>query len=207
MKRNVMIGLVVGLLLFSLACGGGSGTPKPTEMVVTQPPTRGVEIKISNQSPYEICYVQISATDQENWGDDRLGEGETIAAGASKSFPMPAGSHDIKALTCSQATLGTFWGISSNTTVEVGGRGLVPLVVLNESRTEICYVFIAPSTEDSWGEDWLGQAESLMPQEGARVFFVKPGTYDMLVQDCDANDLVTEVEVALTEEITWTITD
>ena len=206
MKRNVMVGLIVGVLLLSLACGGGSSTPKPTELA-TQPVAGGLEIKISNQSPYDICYVQISASDQDQWGEDQLGAQEKIAAGASRSFTVAAGVHDVKVMDCNQRTLATFWSLDRSTTVEVGGRGLVPLVILNTSGTEICYVYVAPSTDDTWGEDWLGQSEGLAAQEGARVFFVRPGTYDMLVQDCDGNDLVSEFEVALTEEITWTISD
>lgn len=206
MKRNVMVGLIVGLLLLSLACGGGSSTPKPTELA-TQPVARGLEIKISNQSPYDICYVQISASDQDQWGEDQLGAQEKIAPSASRSFTVAAGAHDVKVMDCSQRTLATFWSLDRGTTVEVGGRGLAPLVILNTSGTEICYVYVAPSTDDTWGEDWLGPAEGLAAREGARVFFVRPGTYDMLVQDCDGNDLVSEFEVSVTEEITWTISD
>jgi len=79
--------------------------------------------------------------------------------------------------------------------------------VLNQSTTEICYVYIASSSSDSWGEDWLGESESIPPQEGGRVFFVQPGTYDLSTQDCDGNDLITESGVQITEETSWTISD
>lgn len=209
MKRKVMIGLISGLLLFSIACAA-LGTSEPTE-VATQPvapPAQGsLTVRIANRSPYDICYVQISSSDQQDWGDDWLGSDETIAAGSSKDFSTAPGVYDIKVMTCEQTTLATFWDISSDTTVEVGGRGLVPLIVKNESTTEVCFVYIAPSSSDSWGADWLGQSESIQAQDGSRAFFVSPDTYDMLVQDCDENDLVTETEVEITEEITWTISD
>lgn len=209
MKRNVIAGLIVGLLVFSLACGGGADTPDPTQ-VLTEPPVKStgdLDIKISNQSPYDICYVQISGSDDEDWGDDWLGDEEVIAAGDSKTFSPSSGTYDVKVMTCEQATLATFWGISSDTTVTVGERGLVPLVVDNTSATEICFVYIAPSTSDDWGADWLGESESIVEQEGKRVFFVSPDTYNLLVQDCEGNDLVTETEVEITDEITWTISD
>ncbi|OQA17983.1 MAG: hypothetical protein BWY63_02199 [Chloroflexi bacterium ADurb.Bin360] len=210
MKRNVIAGLIVGLLVFSLACGGGSNTPEPTQ-VIPQPTTKStqgeIDIEIANESPYEICYVQISGSDEEDWGDDWLSSEGTIAAGDSMTFSPASGTYDVKVMTCDQSTLATFWGISSDTTVTVGGRGLVPLVVKNESATEICFIYLAPSSSDSWGEDWLGQSESIPSQEGGRVFFINPDTYDLLAQDCDGNDLVTETEVEITEEITWTISD
>lgn len=209
MKRNVMIGLISGLLLFSIACAALS-TSEPTE-VATQPnlppAQQSLTITVSNQSPYDICYVQISGSEDQDWGPDWLGNDEKIAAGRSKDFSPAAGTHDVKVMTCEQTTLATFWDISRDTTLEVGGRGLVPLIVKNESTTEICFVYVAPSTSDSWGADWLGQSESIQAQDGSRAFFVRPDTYDMLVQDCDENDLVTETEVEIREEITWTISD
>lgn len=56
MKRNVIAGLIVGLLVFSLACGGGGDTPDPTQ-VLTEPPVKStgdLDIKIANQSPYAL---------------------------------------------------------------------------------------------------------------------------------------------------------
>lgn len=207
MKRNVIWGVIVGVLLLTLACrGGSSGTAEPTAAPAQAAPG-SFELKIANQSPYDICYVQISTSDQSDWGADWLGAQEKIAAGASKSFSVPAGTHDVKVMTCDQVVLGTFWNISSDTTVEVGGRGLIPLLVFNESTTEICFVYIASSDTDTWGEDWLGQLESIPAQQGKRAFFVRPGKYDLLAQDCDGNDLVTEFEVQLSKETTWTISD
>ncbi len=205
MKRSLIILLVSGLLLFLVACGRGS---IPALEEVTQPAATGtLKISISNQGPYDICYVQISGSEQEEWGRDWLGEQEKIAPGASKTFNVDAGTYDVKVMTCEQYTLATFWGIDSNTTVEVGGKGLVPLVVSNQSTTEICYLYIVPSSSNSWGEDWLGKSESIPPQEGGRVFFVQPGTYDLSTQDCDRNDLVTRSGLQITEATSWTISD
>ena len=199
MKRSLIVVLIIGLLLFSVACGRSS-TPTPGEIAA-------LKINVSNQSPYDICYVQISGSEQEEWGKDWLGEQEKIAPGASKTFNVDAGTYDVQVMTCEQYTLATFWDIDSNTTVEVGGKGLVPLVVLNQSATEICYVYIVSSSSNSWGEDWLGESESISPREGGRVFFVQPGTYDLSTQDCDRNDLVTESGVQITEAIAWKISE
>ena len=54
MKRSLIVVLIIGLLLFSVACGGSS-TPAPeetaTQKPVTQPATGSLKIKVSNQSP------------------------------------------------------------------------------------------------------------------------------------------------------------
>ncbi len=79
MKRSLIAVLIIGLLFFA-ACGGSSTAP---EEPVTQPATGSLKIKAWTRAPGDICYVQISA-EQEEWGEDWLGEQEKIAAGASR---------------------------------------------------------------------------------------------------------------------------
>jgi hypothetical protein len=86
---------------------------------------------------------------------------------------------------------------------------VVGLLLDNQSSVDICYVFISPSDNDEWGKDWMGEVENV-PAGEQRVFYVNPGIYDLLAQDCegDGNDLVEEIGVDLTDEwTTWTISD
>jgi hypothetical protein len=199
MKSKTVVVLIGSLLVFALACTAG-GITGPS-----QPDTRNVNIEIANQSPYEICYVLISGSDEESWGDDWLGDEETLAAGSSKTFSVGAGAYDVKVVTCNETTLATFWDIDRNTTVTVGGRNLVAIGLVNESDTEICFVYISDSTGNDWGDDWLGQEESILEGGGKRAFFVRPGTYDLLAQDCDGNDLETQNQVAISQEFIWRV--
>lgn len=212
MHKKLVFATIIGLLLLSLACtGGGTKTPEP--VVTTEPPVKteppaagGFTITVKNQSPYDICYVYISASDQESWGDSWL-DGK-IASGKSKAFQVDtAGEYDVMVRDCDDIPVQTAWQLSADETVTVGGAGKTALMLKNDSSTEVCYVFISPSGNDNWGDDWLGAKESIAAQGGQRIFYLDPGTYDLLAQDCDQQDLVQEQGVDISKETTWTLSD
>lgn len=214
MRRKLIVGLVLGLLVFSLACNFGGeasdttpevATPQPIE---TEAPAGGeFQIDVVNETSEDICYVLISPADLDDWGDDWMGEDETIEAGQTHVFDIPGEPHDAMFLNCDEAVLATIFDVDSDFTLTVGGAGLVELVAYNESSTELCYICISPSTSDGWGDDWLGGKETISPGDGVRIFYVEPGTYDLLAQDCDGEDVVTETEIELDSDTDWTISD
>ena len=200
MKRSFFLILSV-LLVLSLACGGSSDGTKSSGSEV--------EIRVVNKSPYDICYVQISPEGAEEWGDDQLGEDEGIGAGDSRSFSFDKGAYDVLIRDCDAIPVESAAGISRSSTITVGGSGVVGLLLENQSNVDICYVFISPSNSDDWGDDWMGEAEGI-PAGELRVFYVAPGTYDLLARDCvgDGNDLIEEVGVNLSDDwTTWTISE
>jgi hypothetical protein len=198
MKRSVLLGMIAMLLVTALACsafsGGGGGSS-----------TSGVDIKIVNRSPDEICYVLISPSESDSWGEDQLGDQDTIKPGSNQTFSMPDDTYDVRVETCDEAAMATAWEVSDDMTLNVGDSGSrVRLLISNSSDTEVCYVFISPSSGDEWGEDWMGDLESL-PPDGLRVFYVKSDIYDLQAADCDGDTLTEEYEVDLTEDLTWTL--
>jgi len=82
----------------------------------------------------------------------------------------------------------------------------VRLLISNESSTEVCYAFISPSSGDEWGDDQLGDSETIQPDQ-LRLFYVEPDIYDLQISDCDGETLTEEYEIDLTDDVTWTITD
>ncbi len=203
MKQRMVLLLVVVLLMTALGCAlfsrrgttGGGGTPS----------TGDFEIKVVNRSPDEVCYVLISSSESDEWGEDRLGGEETIASGDTKSFTVPAGQHDIQIEACDEAVMATGWHIENNTTITVGdSRATARLFLDNTSETEVCYVFISSSTGDDWGDDLMGESETVMAGR-TRIFYVRPGTYDLMARDCEDNVLAEEYDVDLSSDKTWTL--
>jgi len=86
---------------------------------------------------------------------------------------------------------------------DTGGGATVEVV--NDSDMTICYVFISPSEATEWGDDWLGSEEVIAPGE-SRVFEMEPDIYDLLLQDCDGNDIEVLWEQNLTGDQVWTVT-
>ncbi len=201
MKRSVLFALVGLVLVFSLACavlGGKDGGGSTSS---------GIDIEIDNRSPDSICYVLISPSDSDTWGGDQLDSEEIIAPGDSRTFNVDDGTYDVRVENCDEAAMATEWEISSDTTVKVGNsRNTVRLLISNESSTEVCYAFISPSSGDEWGDDQLGDSETIQPDQ-LRLFYVEPDIYDLQISDCDGETLTEEYEIDLTDDVTWTITD
>jgi hypothetical protein len=61
--------------------------------------------------------------------------------------------------------------------------GTVRLTIQNRSQTAICKMFISPTSDGSWGEDWLGPSEQIEPGS-ARIFGVQPNAYDLKMTTC-----------------------
>ncbi|MCD6285657.1 MAG: hypothetical protein J7M39_07090 [Anaerolineae bacterium] len=213
MKRSLLLSLVVLILLTSLACSalsGGSDDNGDTDVKVTNSPVSGsgdIDITVVNRSPDEICYVLMSPSAEDSWGDDWLGGDETIMPGDTQVFSLDSGTYDVRVESCDEAAMATAWEVSRDTTVTAGASGAdVRLMVSNESSVEVCYVYISPTTGDDWGDDWMGEMESLQPGT-LRLFYVEPDIYDLQAEDCDGEVLTEEYEVDLTEDLTWTLND
>jgi len=161
-------------------------------------------LTINNQSPYDVCYIFISPVDNDNWGDDWLGLEDVIAPGETMTFDVPEGAHDFLAETCEEATLATGWDLVSDVTYDIGGAGLVPVSVYNDLEEVVCFLFISLVTSDDWGDDWLGEIESL-PSGGSRIFFVSPDIYDFSAMNCDEQELGYQYDTPVYDNVEWVI--
>ncbi|MFP4394850.1 MAG: hypothetical protein ACLFTI_06260 [Anaerolineales bacterium] len=200
-------------LLLTLACNFGRGAPEPGEVtpekiVTSEASGEGAtfSLEISNQTPYEICYIFISESDAEYWGDDWLADEGVIGVGEVWIFEVPEGSHDVLAQDCEQVPLGTAWEVDTARTITLGGDNVVPLRVVNDTDTDICYMFIADVSQEEWGEDELGKWEVIDLSGGERIFFVEPGVYDLMAADCDSNTLEETYDVEIRAEELWRVT-
>ena len=85
-----------------------------------------------------------------------------------------------------------------NTTGSTGGEA--PLDVINNLGVDICYLYISPSTSEDWGDDWLGDTDTIEPGFTA-TFYVPVGeTIDMQAEDCDGHILDTQYDIYVTAE-------
>lgn len=202
MKQRVVLLIVIVLLMMSLGCALFSGRGTSNGGTTS---SGDFQIKVVNQSPDEVCYVLISTSDSDQWGEDWLSGDETIAPGDSKTFTVPAGEHDVQLEACDEAVMATGWNIDRNTTINVGAsRATSRLFVDNTSDSEVCYIFISPSTGDDWGDDQMGESETIMTGR-TRIFYVRPGTYDMMARDCSDEVLAEQNDVDLSSDMTWTL--
>jgi len=89
---------------------------------------------------------------------------------------------------------------------EVLDAGGTNITVLNAGTLDVCYVYISPTSEDSWGTDQLGSA--IVPPEESLAFTVEPDvSYDLRVDDCNDRNIAEEfgVTVADSKSFRWTV--
>jgi hypothetical protein len=225
-KWPIALGVVGALLCVSAICVGGivglpileemlaTTSPPPTTPIVQQPTKTNTPvvdivsedfgITIDNQSPYDVCYVFISPVDDDSWGSDWLDSEQMISPGSSLTLNVPAGEYDLLAESCDEVTLQTGWNLNSDVTFTIGGADKVPLWIFNDLDEEVCYLYISPVTSDEWGQDWLGEIESL-PSGGVRMLFAKPDVYDFSALNCDEEEIAYQYNVTVDGETEWII--
>jgi hypothetical protein len=170
-----------------------------------------VPLTLYNASGQDICFVHISPTTSDTWGDDWLGSSEIIADGDNRTFTVAPGTYDLQALDCSQGEIAVEWEleVTSSTAWTVdgestssggggdtgggssGGTADSTLTLNNYLDVPICYVYIVPTGSTDWGDDWLGSSEILDP-DTSRDFALPAGTYDLRAEDCSHQQLYLE---------------
>lgn len=86
------------------------------EMMVTDAVFLGgnrglADFTVENQSSGNICYVQISPTQAQNWGQDELGAQEVIEPGGERVFQLATGEYDVLMSDCDLNTLVEEYGV------------------------------------------------------------------------------------------------
>ena len=155
----------------------------------------------------DVCYVHISPANADTWGEDWLGESDVVEVGETQDFFVEAGSYDVMLANCDGAVVGTGWDVGIGHDDAPRQLRRHPLEVINESSSDVCFIYISPTTSDEWGEDWMGAQEVIPQGGGTRIFYVNAGTYDLAVDDCEGEPLAEENEVNIQEWFTWTLSD
>lgn len=92
MRRRLAILLpLVFLFIAALACGGDGGIQPSGGETVT--------LTVFNESSEAICFVYISPSESDDWGDDVLGD-DVIEPGESYTFEVIVGTYDLMAEGC-----------------------------------------------------------------------------------------------------------
>lgn len=207
------------LILAALACGQSTPVPPtavpPTKAPPTAPPTvpsgtspKVVELTLVNDSGLPVCYVYISSVQSDEWGENWLAQDEVVRSGGSRVFQVEGGDYDLRAEDCdgnlvdvqngAQITAGVTWTLLA--------LQRAPVLIVNQSSYEICYLYISPTDSQDWGPDWLGH--NTIPSGSTHTLQVPLGTYDLRAEDCDHNPLNIQNGISVkVDGITWTLND
>jgi len=206
---------VAGLVVVTLACVPSTPTPQvqPTVAQLTPMPTNtpkpvptpaGATLEVTNNSGTDVYYVYLSPSDSDSWGDDWLKD-HVIANGETYAIVgIPEGTYDVKAEDENNQVIETVWGADVTGGVTWTITGLASLEITNNSSTPIATLYISPSEEDSWGDDWL-KGSTIEAGATYTVSDIPHGQYDIQAADADENAIETAYHVDLTGVNTWTL--
>jgi hypothetical protein len=147
-------------------------------------------LAVRNASNTSIYWVRFSATTDQQWGEDRLGMGETISSGETHRWSVPPGDYNVKIefsdgrkLDSLEVYTVTAGGESTCVVSDGGGTAAAQgtLTVVNESNRSVFRVRFSRTDESNWGQDQLGSAEVISAGD-RRSWSVPPGAYHVKIE-------------------------
>ncbi|MBP7928849.1 MAG: trypsin-like peptidase domain-containing protein [Acidimicrobiia bacterium] len=192
-----------------------AGTPMYGDAIVVGPKGSESTLTLTNDSSSVWCYIYVSPSTANNWGTDDLGSDEVIDEGGQYRVELAAGEYDVKAKDCELNDLfeKTAVKVDGDTEVTIGADeigefdrsgDLAEVTVENSSGEVVCHVQISPTSDETWGSDWL-DSEEVLPDGESRSFRLEGGEYDMRALDCDQEELWVEEAVEIDGELTVTV--
>lgn len=200
------------MLLVITACGGKNPSTATVEATVeataevepvTEATTTDTEITINNTTSEDICFLYISSPDTDEWGEEQLGS-DFINAGESYSLKIEPGTYDLLAEDCEINTLAEeysveitqnyVWTVVQEGATEPISGETISIQIDNVSSSDVCFLYISPSDAGSWGEDVLGA--DLIFAGDSWTTEVAAGTYDILAEDCDNEELISVMGIS-----------
>lgn len=98
------------------------------------------------------------------------------------------------------------WGWSAARYIDVQ-PAMASMQVVNETSTEVCWLYASPTTSSTWGDDRLGPYTTIAPGESF-ILQIDEGEYDLRAEDCDGN-LIDEAYAVtiLGDDMIWDVYD
>jgi len=176
----------------------------PTNTPEPDPEIEGASIEVTNLSGTDVWYVFISPSDAEDWGEDWLG-GDVIDDGQTYTISgIPDGTYDIKATDQNGETIESWWSVEVEGEMTWDISGMISLDVINHSGKTITYLYITPSTSDTWGDDWLVD-DVIPPGETYTIVGLSQDTYDVKATDNENAVIESVYNVDMTSAKEWTV--
>lgn len=178
--------------------------PTPAPAVDNEPGFR-----IINQTDQPFCEVYAVLSDASDFDEGFIRGGDPVAVGEERFFAVSPGDYILIAEPCNTSALRQYRG---NIPIGNGafqwtvtGTYSATLTVINDSSTDLCYLYISPPTEEVWGPDQL-ELDEIVLVGGSFTFTLPPGTWDVLGETCD-EEYWEEYGFNIETNYEWTLTD
>jgi hypothetical protein len=144
-------------------------------------------VQLTNDCGRKIESVYIRKKGESDWGNDRLAQSGPIGLGAAHDFQLAPGDYEMRALCCGGYVVSEHSATLTSGTYD--WTVIAALDIHNDTGRAITEVYIVPSTQSGWGDNWLPPEPAWpgcsfigyqwLPQGYVWRCYFSPGSYDL----------------------------
>jgi len=179
------------------------------------------DVIITNLSDWDIEYVYITADDNGNWGEDRLGPSTILNAGDKWTLNnISCDEYNIKLIDedgdvciinnmrmCDEPTT---WTINSPDLLQcqsdTRNQESWTYTIQNNTSYAIYQLYFSATSDDEWREDKLG-TEVIKAGSEFQITDIGCGEYDLKLVDEDGDECIVNALSICGEDRTWNLTN
>jgi hypothetical protein len=158
-----------------------------------------------------VCVLLVSPNHCEYLGGENWVEDHPLRSGESVTRQLPPGKYTVWSELCTEEYIAEEnIRVFSDTVHPITDSkpGSSPpcgtsLTVINNAEVPICNLRIGIGESVYTGWNWVG-SEHIQPGDSLTIA-LRPDTYFLRAEDCDAGWLRSEVDVRITGQQTWTV--
>jgi hypothetical protein len=192
-RKILPVIILIALLLVTAGCGND-------EVAVVDEDIIKIEVTNSTEDII-ISWAAFFGPGLDEWGTELL-QDHVIEPGATFTFEMPAGEYDLALFTYEYYIVHNEWAISDSIKIEIGGNGKVPVAFVNQSNHDVIQLYISPTDSDDWGNDWTTDQSGIIAETGGWIFFIEPGSYDIMIVKAGVDEPVVSFDNVIDERHT-----
>lgn len=203
---------VLAVILSSCNSESRQPCPEPGEEIpAAGPDDEYVSLTLKNDSCMSVCELLVSPNHCEYIGGENWVKDHPLRSGESVTKSIPAGKYAVWSELCTEEYIAEEnLKIRSDTIHPITDNkpGSSPpcrtsLTIVNNSDDPICYMWIGIGESIYTGRNWVG-AEHIQPGDSLTVA-LRPDTYFIRAEACDATWLRSENDVKISGNQTWTV--
>ncbi len=202
------------LVVLLCACNPGSRQPGPEpgeEIPVPGPGEEYVALTLKNDSCMSVCVLLVSPDHCEYMGGENWVKDHPLRSEESITKNIPQGKYAVWSELCTEEyradenlkvnsdTIHPITDIKFGSSPPCG----TSLTIVNNSAVPICNLRIGIGESVYVGWNWVG-SEHIQPDDSLTVA-LRPDTYFIRTEACDATWLRSEVDVEVSGHQTWTV--
>jgi hypothetical protein len=183
-KRILLLLICICCLFIVFGCGDSEPAPGDENTI-------SIEVA-NNTSGIFISYALFYGNNLDEWGENLLGE-EVIEPGEVFTFVLPVGNYTFIPLTYEYYILPGARDINQDIRIDIGGNGLVPVLIRNHTESDIAFLFLLDDINEDLEKELEEDLEESIEEDLEENFEEDLNEGTDLEIDLDESILGTEV--------------